>query len=72
MKNLALSASRACNIEIAGIDIMAKNKKCYVLEVNRAPRFIRFAHVTKFNPAKEIINYLHRKIMRQPAELAGK
>ena len=72
LKNLALSASRACNIEIAGIDIMAKNKKFYVLEVNRAPRFIRFAQVTKFNPAKEIINYLHRKIMRQPAELAGK
>lgn len=63
LKNLALRASRACNIEIAGIDIMAKNKKFYVLEVNRSPRFIRFAQVTKSNPAKEIITYLHRKVV---------
>ncbi|MFH1713547.1 MAG: ATP-grasp domain-containing protein [Candidatus Jacksonbacteria bacterium] len=63
LKNLALRASRACNIEIAGIDIMSKNKKFYVLEVNRSPRFTRFAQVTKSNPAKEIITYLHRKVI---------
>lgn len=65
LKNLALCAVRACNIEIAGVDIMPKNRKLYVLEVNRSPRFTRFAQVTKSNPAKEIIDYLHRKIMHR-------
>lgn len=60
LKELALKAVKACDFEIAGVDIMA-NK---VLEVNRSPRFTRFMQVTGINIAQEIIRYLDEKHKR--------
>lgn len=61
VKGLAIKAARACKTEIAGVDIMYKNNKPLVLEVNRSPRFYRFQKVTKINVAKKIIKYLEKK-----------
>jgi ribosomal protein S6--L-glutamate ligase len=62
---LALQAAKACDLEIAGVDIMPKGRNLYVLEANRSPKFIRFRQVLGINVETEIIKYLNDKIDSQ-------
>ncbi len=56
----AIAAARACEIEVAGVDVVFKEgvKEPYFWEVNRAPNYDRFVEVTGINVAEEIIKYL--------------
>lgn len=62
LKELALTAARAAEIEFAGLDIMPdKNGRLKVLEINRSPQFKRFSQVTGINVAEEVIKYIEKK-----------
>lgn len=69
LKNLALKAAQATNIEFAGLDIMPDQKGQWrVLEVNRSPQFKRFTQVTGINVAEEVIKYIEiRAALGQPS-----
>lgn len=49
---------KALNVEFTGIDIIYKDGKPYVLEVNNAPQFRGFETATKINLAGKIIDFL--------------
>jgi len=61
LKKLTFRAARIAKNEIAGVDIMFKNKKPYILEVNGSPQFEAFEKATGINVAKEIIKYIESK-----------
>lgn len=56
----AVAAAKACQIEIAGVDVVFKEgiKDPYFWEVNRAPNYTRFEEVTGIDVAEEIVRYL--------------
>lgn len=56
----AIAAARACEIEVAGVDVVFKEgvKEPYFWEVNRAPNYDRFEQVIGINVADEIVKYL--------------
>lgn len=60
IEKLAVSAARAVNMEIAGVDIMISNDKPYILEVNRSPQFQGFLKATKIDIPSEIIKYCEK------------
>ena len=55
---LAQQSSQVLGRELAKTDILEKNGKLYILEVNRFPGLDSFERLTKFNVAKEFISYL--------------
>ncbi|MEK7521678.1 MAG: hypothetical protein AAB599_02680 [Patescibacteria group bacterium] len=57
---LAVKAARTLGIEVAGVDLIQDifSGKVYVLEVNSAPRWVRFKRETGINVEKEIVKYL--------------
>ena len=58
-RKLALNAAKILNRTFAGVDIIIdKNRKNYVLEVNRAPQFKGFVKATKINVSEKIVDYL--------------
>ncbi len=58
VKKISLAASKAVKAEIAGVDIMEKDGKYYVLEVNGTPQFKGVSTSTNVNVASEIIDYI--------------
>lgn len=59
-RRAALKAAKACNIQIAGIDlVIAPNKKEYIFEVNRAPIFTNNEKIS--NEIKELADFLAKK-----------
>lgn len=58
LKEVALEACKAANMEIAGVDIMINEDKYYVLEVNRSPQFRGLTEALHIDVADEIIKYL--------------
>ena len=58
MITLALSAARAVEGEIIGVDIMETAMGLMVIEVNAVPGFIGLQSVTPINIAKKIVDYL--------------
>ena len=57
--NLAVEASKALGIEIAGVDVLKdKTGKLYILEVNSAPSWKSVKKDSKINVEKEILKYL--------------
>ena len=62
---LALRATRAAHMEIAGVDIMINQGKMYVLEVNRTPQFRGFIESTGLDVGYEIIKYIESKLHKQ-------
>lgn len=61
LKMIALTATRAMNYEIAGVDILEHDSQYYVLEVNYTPQWQGFKQVTGINPAEHIIKYCLEK-----------
>jgi len=57
LENLAKKAAKAMGYEICGVDIMFKNKKPYILEVNRTPQFRGFRRTLKIDVAEEILKF---------------
>lgn len=57
---IAVKASKALGIEVAGVDLIRDNEtgKVYVLEVNSAPRWARIKRETGINVEEEIVKYL--------------
>lgn len=56
--SLAQKAAKVLGRELAKTDILEKNGKLYILEVNRFPGLESFERLTKFNVAKEFLLYL--------------
>jgi ribosomal protein S6--L-glutamate ligase len=55
---MALAAARACRLDIAGIDMMGKNKgQPCVIEVNYSPGFRGLEAATGIDIAMEIIDF---------------
>lgn len=58
LEKLSLSASKAVNGEIVGVDLMENDGKLNVIEVNGTPQFKGVATATKINIAAEIVEYI--------------
>jgi ribosomal protein S6--L-glutamate ligase len=57
-KRMALAAARACRLDIAGIDMMGKNKgRPCVIEVNYSPGFRGLEAATGIDIAMKIIDF---------------
>ncbi|MBU1198696.1 MAG: RimK family alpha-L-glutamate ligase [Nanoarchaeota archaeon] len=62
-KNLAIRAAKACEYEIAGVDIITdKQGKQFVIEVNRAPQFRGLMKATGINVAGKIVDYVEKRV----------
>lgn len=60
---LALRATEACGIDVAGVDILTNEKgESLVLEVNRAPQFKAFMEITKINYPQKLVDYLIQRL----------
>ena len=57
---LAEKASRILGRELSKVDILEKDGKFYVLEVNRFPGLEGFEKLTKYNVVKEFVSYLQK------------
>ncbi len=58
LKAMAIRASRACHLEIAGVDIILENRiNPLVIEVNYSPGFKGLEAATGLDIAEQIINY---------------
>ena len=58
LEKISISASKAVDGEIVGVDIMEAGGKLYVIEVNGTPQFKGIMESTKVNIAKEIVDYI--------------
>lgn len=58
MIQLAQRAARTLGRELAKVDILKKNGKFYILEVNRFPGLRTFESLTKFNVFRRFLDYL--------------
>ena len=59
MQNLAIKSAKACNLEIAGVDIIIeKNYPPLVIEVNYSPGFRGLESATGLDIAEQIIKYI--------------
>ncbi|TXT64036.1 MAG: Lysine biosynthesis enzyme (LysX) [Promethearchaeota archaeon] len=60
IRKISLNASKAVNGEIVGVDLMVKNGKFYVIEVNGTPQFRAVSKASKINVANKIVDYIIR------------
>lgn len=65
---VAIAATKALKLEVAGVDIIRSKKGPMVLEVNANPGFKALEEVTGINIAKHIIEYAVRKAKRLKQE----
>jgi RimK family alpha-L-glutamate ligase len=58
--NLAIAATKALSLEVAGADVLVEDKtgKLFIIEVNSAPRWASIKKDTGINIEEEIIKYL--------------
>lgn len=61
LREVALSAAKTMEYEIAGVDIIKHKGQYFVLEVNFAPQWQKFKEITGINPAKIIVDYAIKK-----------
>jgi [lysine-biosynthesis-protein LysW]--L-2-aminoadipate ligase len=61
MAKLSLEASKAVNGEIVGVDLMRKEGKLSVIEINGTPQFRGISTSTKINIAEKIVDFLEKK-----------
>lgn len=64
LKEISLKVNKILHLDYSGIDIIYKDNKPYVLEVNSNAFFIEFERVTKKNVAKAYANYIYDIIYR--------
>ena len=63
MEDMAIRATHACHLEIAGVDlIVAADGTPYIMEVNYSPGFRGLESVTGIDIADKIIKYITEKI----------
>ncbi|MBI5151951.1 RimK family alpha-L-glutamate ligase [Candidatus Peregrinibacteria bacterium] len=67
-EKVAIAATKALKLEVAGVDIIRSRKGPMVLEVNANPGFKTLEEVTGINIAKYIIEYAVRKAKRLKQE----
>jgi [lysine-biosynthesis-protein LysW]--L-2-aminoadipate ligase len=60
IRKISLNASKAVNGEIVGVDLMVKDGKFYVIEVNGTPQFRAVSKASKINVANKIVDYVIR------------
>ncbi|MCC7303948.1 RimK family alpha-L-glutamate ligase [bacterium] len=61
LEELALNAAKATNANFGGVDIVyTKDKKPYLLEVNRTPGFQGFTQAHGINVAKMFVDYVEK------------
>lgn len=70
-RDIALSATRATGLEIAGIDMLETDRGALVLEVNASPGFQGLLRATGVDASKSIVEYAVKKakIMRSAREV---
>jgi len=56
-KNIAISAAKAININISGVDIIRSNKGPLIIEINVSPGFSGLEEISKVDIAGAIIEY---------------
>ena len=61
VKKLALKATKACNLEFTGVDLMLGDDGWVVEEVNRAPLFKGFVDATGIDVPDKLAKYLIRQ-----------
>lgn len=59
---LAEQASKMLGRELAKTDILERDGKLYVLEVNRSPSLLPFEPYSRFNVAGEFVKYIERQV----------
>lgn len=64
MAKMALAATRAKGLDIAGVDIITHGGEMYVLEVNSAPQWQAFKKSTGINPALQIVDFSIKKYLK--------
>jgi len=64
LEDLAVKAARAMGYEICGVDVMFKDHKPYILEVNRTPQFRGFMKTFKISVPEEILRFAISKVKR--------
>ncbi len=57
---ISAKASKILGRELCKIDMLAKDGKLFILEVNRNPGLVSFESLIRYNIAKEFVNYLNR------------
>lgn len=62
IEHIALLATQAMQLEIAGVDILLSKSGPVVIEVNACPAFSELQEVTGINVAEKIIEYAESKI----------
>lgn len=60
LKEISEKASKTLGRELAKVDILEKDGKLYVLEVNRCPGLKSFEELTRFNVIKEFVKHLQK------------
>lgn len=65
---VAIAATKALKLEVAGVDIIRSKKGPFVLEVNANPGFKMLEEVTGINIARQIIEYAVKKAARLKQE----
>ena len=61
-KKLALKATKALNLAVAGVDIIRSNKGPLLLEVNSSPGLEGIENATGKDIANEMIKVIERKL----------
>ena len=57
-KQVAVNASKICGISVAGVDMVFKDSRPLIFEVNKTPSYDRFVEVTGIDVASEIVKFL--------------
>jgi len=60
-KNMALEATKALGLQIAGVDMLQSKRGPLILEVNSSPGLEGIETTTKKDIAKEIIKYVEQR-----------
>lgn len=58
LRTIVTNVIKATQMEFTGIDLIYKNNKPVIIEVNSSPQFERFEAGTKINLVEKILNYL--------------
>ncbi|MFA9488809.1 MULTISPECIES: RimK family alpha-L-glutamate ligase [unclassified Mannheimia] len=61
---LAIKATKAIGLDVAGVDFLRTENGIFILEVNASPGFEGIEQVNEVNIAEEIVNYLREKIRK--------
>lgn len=64
IRDTALKAAKVLNLDVASFDIVLEDGHPYILDANRAPRFVKFQKATEINFAQKVIEFAVGKARR--------